>query len=92
MTIRHPRYSNEEFARRGNEIYNRDIRPLVETEENKGKFAAIDIETGQWEMDADEITAGDRLFARVPDAQTWMMRVGYDYLRRFGAGRHRRTA
>jgi hypothetical protein len=92
MIVRLPRYSKEEFARRGDEIYNRDIRPLVETVQNKGKFVAIDIETGLWEMDADEIRAGDHLFARVPDAQTWMVRVGYEYLRRFGAGRRRRTA
>jgi len=89
MTVRMPRYSKEEFARRGNEIYERDIRPQVETD-NKGKFVAIDIETGAWEMDADEMVARDRLFARVPDAQTWMVRVGYGYLRRFGAGRSRR--
>ncbi len=91
MVVRQPRYTKEDFARRGDEIYNRDIRPLVETKENKGRFVAIDIETGQWEMDVDEIIAGDRLFARIPDAQTWMVRVGYDYLRRFGAGRSRRT-
>ena len=92
MTVRVPRYSKEEFAQRGDEIYNRDIRPLVENTQNKGKFVAIDIETGLWEMDTDEILAGDRLVTRVPDAQTWMIRVGYGYLRRFGAGRSRRTA
>ena len=92
MVVRQPRYPKEEFARRGDEIYNRDIRPLVETEENKGKFVAIDIETGAWEMNADEINAGNRLFAQVPDAQTWMVRVGYGCLRRFGAGWGRRTA
>lgn len=27
MTVRQPRYPKEEFARRGKEIYNRDIRP-----------------------------------------------------------------
>ncbi len=92
MVIRQPRYPKEEFAQRGNEIYNRDIRSLVDTPENKGKFVAIDIETGQWEMDTNEIVAGDRLFVRVPDAQTWMVRVGYGCLRRFGAGRDRRLA
>lgn len=91
MIVRQPRYPKEEFARRGTEIYNHDIRGQVETEPNKGKFVAIDIETGAWEMDADEIIAGDRLFARVPDAQTWMVRVGYGYLRRFGAGHNRRS-
>ena len=88
MTIRLPRYSKEEFAQRGDEIYDRAIRPQVESE-NKGKFVAIDIETGAWEMDADELIAGDRLTARIPDAQTWMVRVGCDGLRHFGARRAR---
>ena len=86
-----PRYSKEEFARRGDEIYNRDIRPQVDLPENRGKFVAIDIETGSWEMDSDELAAGDRLRVRIPDAQTWMLRVGFGYLRRFGAGRARST-
>lgn len=86
MAPRQPRYSKEEFARRGDEIYNRDIRAQVEPG-NKGKYVAIDIETGAWEMDADELAACDRLIARLPDCQTWLMRVGYDYVRRFGRGR-----
>jgi hypothetical protein len=43
-------------------------------------------------MDADEIVAGDRLIVRIPDAQTWMTRVGYGYIRRLGAGRARPPA
>ena len=92
MITRQPRYTKEEFARRGDEIYNRVIRPQVETEANKGKFVAIDIETGQWEMDADQMAAGDKLSARIPDAQTWMLRVGYGDLCRFGAGRGPKAA
>src|SRR3954447_5256800 len=38
-----PRYSKEEFARRGNEIYEREVQPRL-TEEDRGKFVAIDIE------------------------------------------------
>ncbi len=45
MPVRQPRYSKEEFARRGNEIYEHAIRPLVEGD-NPGKFVALDIETG----------------------------------------------
>lgn len=86
MPVRQPRYSKEEAARRGTEIYERDIRSQVEAD-NKGKYVAIDIETGAWEMDADEIVAGDRLLVRNPDAQIWMTRVGYGYIRRFGARR-----
>ena len=92
MIARQPRYSMEEFVRRGNDIYERDIRPQVDNDQNRGKFVAIDIETGQWAINANELTAGDLLFARVPDAQTWMVRVGYGSLRRFGAGRPRRLA
>ena len=91
MIVRQRRYPKEEFARRGTEIYERDIRPQVEAD-NHGKYVAIDIETGAWEMDAGEIPAGDRLRLRVPDAQTWMTRVGYGYIRRFGAGRTARSA
>ena len=88
-TIR-PRYSKEEFARRGDEIYERDIHPIVK-EEDVGKFVAIDIETGAYEVDASELAASDRLSARVPDAQTWLKRVGSRYVRRFGQRPHSRT-
>jgi hypothetical protein len=83
MAISQPRYSKEEFARRGDEIYERDLRPHVEAG-NEGKFIVIDIETGAYEIDADELVASDRLLARRPDAQVWLRRVGSRYARRFG--------
>ena len=67
MTIRQPRYSKEEAVPRGNEIYERDIRPQVEAG-NRGKYVAIEIETGAWEMDSEEVAVGDRLLTRNPDA------------------------
>ncbi|MDZ7292072.1 MAG: hypothetical protein ONB44_05235 [candidate division KSB1 bacterium] len=76
-----PRYSKEEFARRGDEIYERDIRPHLK-KEDMGKFVLIDIETGAFEIDADEIAASNRLLARYPQAQVWMVRVGYRYAHR----------
>jgi len=48
MTIPQPRYSKEEFARRGNEIYESHVRTQVE-EGNYGRIVAIDIETGAFE-------------------------------------------
>ena len=78
-----PRYPKEEFARRGDAIYERDILPVV-TDADKGKFVAIDIETGAYEIDEDELAASDRLLARVPDAQTWLCKVGSRYAHRFG--------
>ena len=91
MIVRRPRYSKEEFARRGDEIYEQDVKPKVGPQDY-GKFVAIDIETRQWEMDADEMTADERLLSRVPDAQMWATRVGLGYLYRFGGASLRRQA
>jgi hypothetical protein len=85
-----PRYSKEEIARRGDEIYERDILPRLHRED-EGKLVLIDIETGDYEMNSDEIAASDRLLVRRPDAQVWMRRVGSRYTRRFGP-RHRTAA
>ena len=84
MAVSQPRYSKEEFARRGDEIYEHDLRPHVEAG-NEGKFIVIDIETGAYEIDADELVASDRLLARHPDAQVWLRRVGSRYARRSGS-------
>lgn len=86
-----PRYSKEEFAQIGNELYDRVIRPQVETATNEGKYVLLDIETGEFEMDADEMAASDRLLARQPQAQIWMVKVGSSTARRFG-GRSRSVA
>ena len=83
MTKTSPCYSKDEFARRGDVIYERDVAPSL-AESAKGMFAAIDIETGAYEVDADELTASDLLLARVPDAQIWVRRIGSRYTRRFG--------
>jgi hypothetical protein len=42
------------------------------------------------EVDKSEIKACDRLEARHPDAQIWIVRVGSRHVRRFG-GRTRKT-
>jgi hypothetical protein len=89
MAVRQPHHTKEEAYHRGEEIYNRDIRPNLQAED-QGKYVAIDIDTGGWEMDIEEVVAGNRLLARFPNAQIWMTRAGYGYIRRFGAGRRRR--
>lgn len=77
------RYPKEEFARRGDEIYERDVKPKLKPRD-KGKFLAIDIETGDYELNVDQRLASERLRARLPDAQIWFVRVGSPYLHRFG--------
>lgn len=84
MALRQPQFSKEEFARLGNEIYERDIYPQLQTG-SAGKIVAVDISTGAWEIDDDEISACTRLEKRYPNAQIWIVRVGSRYVRRFGA-------
>jgi hypothetical protein len=83
MTGQQLRYSKEEFARRGNEIYESQVRSQVEVG-NHGKIVAIDIETGAFEMANDTITASDQLLERYPDAQIWRVRIGHKGVHRFG--------
>jgi hypothetical protein len=82
------RYSKDEFARRGDEIYESTVRPQLKPEDH-GRFVALDIDTNEFEIDDDELTACDRLRVRLPEAQIWMVRVGSRYVHRFG-GRERR--
>ena len=77
------RYSKEEFARRGDAIYEKEILPKL-VAKDVGKFLAIDIETGEYEIAADEMKAGNKLRARFPEAQIWMVRIGYAATHSFG--------
>ena len=88
MTLQQPRYSPEVADWKGDLLYKTAIRPQVEAD-NQGEYVAIDIESGAWERDADEDTASERLRQRLPDAQIYVTRIGYGYVRRFGAGRVR---
>jgi len=80
-----PRYSKEEFARRGDALYQKKILPKL-TAKDRGKFLAVDIETGEYEMSRDEMRAGNKLRRRMPEAQIWMVRVGYKTTHSFGGG------
>jgi hypothetical protein len=77
-----PRYSKQEFARRGDAIYDRAVKPIVK-KSDEAKFVAIDIESGEFEIDTDESAACDRLESRIPNPQIWLTRVGLGYARRF---------
>ncbi|MBE9032807.1 hypothetical protein IQ266_24015 [filamentous cyanobacterium LEGE 11480] len=84
MTVRQPRYSKEEFARRGNEIYESLVCPQVESG-NQGKIVAIDIESSAFEVGDTTIQAVDQLYDRFPDAQPWVIRIGHRAVYRFGS-------
>jgi hypothetical protein len=84
-----PRYSKEEFAKRGDAIFEKHIHPHLK-DKHDDDFVAIGIETGAYEIDASELAACDRLHAHVPDAQVWLRKVGSRFARHFG-GRGRPT-
>lgn len=83
------RPGKEETARLGDEIYENSIQPNVKSED-QGRYAVIDVITGDYEIDADELAASDRLLARQPNAQVWLRQIGSRYARRFG--RHSRPS
>lgn len=83
MTSRQPRYSKEEFSRRGKEIYENRVRSQVEAG-NLGKIVAIDIETEAFEVANNSLAAAKRLLKRYPDAQIFGLRIGYPAVHRFG--------
>ena len=83
MPNRQPRYSAEETARRGDVIYERDIRAQVEPSQ-RGKVVAIDIESGAHVVDDNALAASERLLAQHPEAEIWCVRVGSRVLHRIG--------
>ena len=74
--MRQPRYNREEHARRGDDIYERHVRPQVEAS-HQGKIVAIDVDTGAFEVSEDTETASQRLLSRHSDAQIWCIRIGH---------------
>jgi hypothetical protein len=73
---RRPRYSGEEAMKRGREWYRTVIRPKLQPRD-KGKYVAIDVETGDYAIDDDSLRATHVLIDRKPDAEVWMERAGY---------------
>jgi hypothetical protein len=75
MPATEPRRSLDEIARLGQEAFDRHVRPALRPEDD-GKFIVLDIDTGEYEMDADDYTAVMKMRDRKPTAETWLMRVG----------------
>jgi len=73
-----PRIPYEEIDRLGEEWYQQRIRTQVETAENLGREIVIDVETGDYEVDADGMAASRRLLARHPGALLYGARIGYN--------------
>jgi hypothetical protein len=90
VPMAHPSYTSDEIARRGQALYEEQIRAQVEAH-HEGEFLVLNIETGEYEMDANELAAWQRAQAKHPDAAFYILRVGsptaYRLGRRLGARR-----
>ena len=69
--------TREEVARQGKALYQERIRAQVDTPENLGKMAIIDIETGDFEIDDLGIDSAEKLHARHPHARLYGVKIGY---------------
>ena len=72
----HPRYSADEIVARGKEIYEQKLKSKLESQ-NLGKYLVIDIETGEYEMDEDDLRAVLRAYQKNPAGARFEMQIGY---------------
>ncbi len=79
----HPRYSSDEIAERGQALYEREVQGSL-TASDVGKFLVLDIDTGDYELDTDELAAVKRARAKHPDGAFYVLRVGHSAAYRLG--------
>lgn len=86
-----PDTERSETARRGEEIYERDIKPTL-GEDQDGRYVAIDVDTGRWTIADTRLAASDEMYERNPETHdVFMLRIGYRALFSLG-GRPLRDA
>ena len=66
----------ETIATTGDELYARKIRSMVEPGHD-GEFLVMDIVSGDYEIDSEDVRASDRLLERHPDGVLYGVRIGY---------------
>ena len=70
----HQRLTNEEIARRGEEIYAARLRSVLE-KEHHGEVVIINVESGEYEIGQDSLAANQRARAKHPGAALYGIRV-----------------
>jgi hypothetical protein len=78
-------YSREEVAERAKTIYEQKVRAKVEPQ-HIGKYIVINVETGEYEIDEDDIAVMERAAAKYPPETLFGMRIGYRTMGRIGVG------
>ena len=80
----------EAIAQRGQALYEQQIQAQVEAE-HSGEFLVLDVDTGAYEIDRNELDALRRARANKPDASLYLLRIGSPAAYRLG-GRLRAAA
>lgn len=75
MTPTDHHMSSDEIAQLGPHIYARVVVPNLRPEHD-GKYVAVEVRTGDYEIDDDDYAAVMRLHARHPDAAVWIEMAG----------------
>mgnify|MGYP006969354987 FL=1 len=83
MVRAHSQQQLTELLRRGEEVFERDVRSKI-TDADPQSYLLIDINTGDFEVDADSDAASERLRERRPEALIYFRRVGSETVHRFG--------
>ena len=78
-------YTSEEICDKAEKIYSEKIKHLVEPEQN-GRFIVVDIESGDYEIDEDDISAEDRLEERRPGYVGHLLKIGFESAFTVGLG------
>ena len=86
MPTPQPSRTPEELARLGADVFDRRVRPFLRPEDDD-KFVAVDVGSGEYEIDPDDYAAVSRLRARVPSADVWLARAGSPATCRIGCVR-----
>ncbi|MBI1762328.1 MAG: hypothetical protein HYR56_12920 [Acidobacteria bacterium] len=72
----HARIPSGEIAKRGQLLYEQRIRSAVETN-HQGEFLVLDVETGEYEIDASELAAWQRAKEKAQEGAFYFLRIGF---------------
>ena len=62
----------------GKSVYERKVRPTLHgAAEPIGCYLSVDLDSADWELDANLLQAARRLRERRPDADVYTIRIGY---------------
>ncbi|MFN0135367.1 MAG: hypothetical protein ACKVS9_04530 [Phycisphaerae bacterium] len=73
----------ERIVRRGEEIYEAKLRAILEPA-HVGEFLVLDIDTGEYEVDADEVAALLRAKSKRETGNRYLGRIGFRAAHRIG--------